>query len=67
MNQRILPPTWLLLAMLLIVLRSLSPFAVVAGFAILLDLLFIRVEERNLQESFGDEWVRYKQRVRKRV
>jgi hypothetical protein len=91
MNRRIIPPTYLLLSMILIVLlhflaplahllrmpwnllgmaillRSLSPFAVVAGFAILMDLLFIRVEESNLQETFGDDWVRYKQRVRKWV
>jgi len=83
MNQRILPPTWLLLAMLLIVLlhflaplahilrlpwillRPLSPFAIVGGSAILMDILFMRLEERNLQETFGDEWVRHKQRVRK--
>jgi protein-S-isoprenylcysteine O-methyltransferase Ste14 len=48
-----------------ILLQSLAPFAVAASFAILMGLLFIRVEERNLQESFGEDWVRYKQRVRK--
>jgi protein-S-isoprenylcysteine O-methyltransferase Ste14 len=48
-----------------ILLRSLSPFAVVAGFAIWMDTGFIRVEERILAATFGDEWVRYKQRVRK--
>ena len=48
-----------------ILLPSLSPFAVVGGFAILMDVTFIRVEERNLQETLGDDWVRYKQRVRK--
>ena len=50
-----------------ILLRSLSPFAIVGGFAIWMDIGFIRVEERILATTFGDEWVRYKRRIRKWV
>jgi protein-S-isoprenylcysteine O-methyltransferase Ste14 len=45
--------------------RSLSPLAIVAGFATWMDIGFIRVEEKILAATFGDDWVRYKQRVRK--
>jgi len=48
-----------------ILLRSLSSFAVVAGFALWMDVGFIRVEERILAATFGDDWIQYRQRVRK--
>ena len=45
-------------------LRSLSSFLVVVSFAILLDRVYIQVEERMLQAQFGDEWRRYWASVR---
>jgi len=48
-----------------ILLRSLSPYIAVVVFVPLIDLVFIRVEEQMLEEKFGDEWKRYRSRVRK--
>jgi protein-S-isoprenylcysteine O-methyltransferase Ste14 len=48
-----------------ILLKSLSPYAVVLAFAIFMDLVFIRVEERMLGEKFGEQWEQYRSRVRK--
>ena len=36
-----------------------------AAFPILLDLRFVRVEERMLAETFGSEWESYRARVRR--
>ncbi len=48
-----------------ILLRSVSPYIVVVAFAVLIEILFIRVEERMLEAQFGDEWRRYRATVRK--
>lgn len=48
-----------------ILLRSLSPYIVVIGFAILMDQAFIKVEERMLAEKFGEEWREYASIVRR--
>jgi protein-S-isoprenylcysteine O-methyltransferase Ste14 len=44
---------------------SLSPFAVVVLFLILMEALFIRTEERMMGETFGDAWTSYARRVRR--
>jgi protein-S-isoprenylcysteine O-methyltransferase Ste14 len=46
-------------------LRSVSPYLVVVVFIILIDVLFIQVEERMLETKFGDEWKHYRSKVRK--
>lgn len=48
-----------------ILLGSLTPFVVVIVFAILMDRVFITVEERMMEEAFGEEWLEYKKRVRR--
>lgn len=48
-----------------LMLRSVSPFLVVMVFAILIDVMFIQVEERMLETKFGEEWKQYRSRVRK--
>jgi protein-S-isoprenylcysteine O-methyltransferase Ste14 len=50
-----------------VLLRSLSPYLVVVGFVVLIELIFIRSEEQMLEEQFGDEWMRYQSKVRKWV
>jgi protein-S-isoprenylcysteine O-methyltransferase Ste14 len=45
-------------------LGSLTPYIVVIVFGILMDVIFIRVEERMLEERFGQEWKEYNSRVR---
>ena len=44
---------------------TLSPLVPAAAFAILMDLHFIRVEERMLAASFNHEWEQYRAQVRR--
>jgi len=44
---------------------TVSPLLPAGAFAILMDLHFIRVEERMLADSFSDEWEQYSTRVRR--
>ncbi len=48
-----------------LLLGSISPYVVVLMFAILMDIIFIRVEEEMLSETFQEEWRQYKSKVRK--
>ena len=45
-------------------LGALPPFLVAAGFATILEMHFIPVEERMLAETFGEEWAAWSKRVR---
>jgi protein-S-isoprenylcysteine O-methyltransferase Ste14 len=59
------------LGMLLILLGvallmgSSTPFVLVILFGILVDALFIEIEERMLAERFGESWVAYRAKVRR--
>ena len=55
----------LILLGIAIFMGSLSPYAIIVLFAILMDVVFIRVEERMLEETFGEAWVEYKKNVRR--
>lgn len=55
----------LLLSGVAILLNSLSPWVIIPIFALLMELVFIRVEERMLEEKFGATWIEYKKKVRK--
>jgi protein-S-isoprenylcysteine O-methyltransferase Ste14 len=46
-------------------LGSLTPWFIIPLFAILMDQLFIRVEEQMLLARFGQTWLNYKARVRR--
>ncbi len=48
-----------------ILLGSVTPLFIVAIFGVLLELVFVRAEERMLEEQFGATWLAYKKRVRK--
>jgi protein-S-isoprenylcysteine O-methyltransferase Ste14 len=48
-----------------VLLCALTPVLVLVAFVILVDAVFIRVEERNLERSFGPAWMQYKRRVRR--
>jgi protein-S-isoprenylcysteine O-methyltransferase Ste14 len=48
-----------------LLLGSISPYVVVLIFAILMEIVFIRVEEEMLSETFQGEWRQYKSKVRK--
>jgi len=57
----------LMLLGLAILLGSLTPLWVVPIFAIVMDRVFIVVEERMLAEKFGQAWLDYKAEVRRWV
>ena len=44
---------------------TISPLIPVVVFCILMDVKFVRVEERMLAETFGTEWEQYRSRVRR--
>jgi len=44
---------------------SCTPYAVVALFAVFLDIVFIGYEEKRLEETFGEAWRQYKRKVRR--
>jgi protein-S-isoprenylcysteine O-methyltransferase Ste14 len=44
---------------------TVSPLIPVALFGFLMDIRFIRVEERLLAETFGEEWAKYRAAVRR--
>ena len=48
-----------------ILLGSLTPFFVVVVFAVIMERVFIRVEERMMEETFGEEYLEYRAKVRK--
>jgi protein-S-isoprenylcysteine O-methyltransferase Ste14 len=55
----------LLLIGVAILLSSLSPWVIIPIFIILMDKVFIRVEERMLAEKFSVTWLEYKEKVRR--
>jgi protein-S-isoprenylcysteine O-methyltransferase Ste14 len=55
----------LILLGLALLLAALSPFIVIILYAVAMDQIFIRVEERMLAEKFGDQWDNYRVNVRK--
>jgi protein-S-isoprenylcysteine O-methyltransferase Ste14 len=55
----------LMLIGIAVLLRSLSPLLIVIPFAILIDQIYIRVEEQMLMEKFGAKWQAYKAQTRR--
>ena len=48
-----------------VLLRSLSPYVVILAFVILIQVMFITVEEQMLAEKFGPGWQEYRRRTRR--
>jgi protein-S-isoprenylcysteine O-methyltransferase Ste14 len=48
-----------------VLLRSVTPFFVIPVFAVLMEVVFIAVEERMLEDTFGKRWTAYKSVVRR--
>lgn len=55
----------LILLGIAIFVGSLTPYVVVVVFPILMEIVFSRIEERMLAETFGEKWVEYKKTVRR--
>ena len=48
-----------------VLIRSLTPYVIIFAFIILMDRIYISVEEGMLAEEFGSEWEEYKQNTRR--
>lgn len=48
-----------------ILFGSLSPWVILPIFIVLMEIIFIRVEEQMLEAKFGTAWLDYKRRVQK--
>jgi protein-S-isoprenylcysteine O-methyltransferase Ste14 len=48
-----------------VMLASLTPLLVIPVFAVLMDRVFVSVEEQMLQDRFGPVWTEYRARVRR--
>lgn len=48
-----------------ILLGSLTPWVIILVFALLMEVGYIQVEERMLEEKFGQVWLVYKKKVRR--
>jgi protein-S-isoprenylcysteine O-methyltransferase Ste14 len=55
----------LILLGIAILLGSASPFLIILLFAFAMDRIFIKDEERMLEEKFVQSWLEYKHRVRR--
>jgi protein-S-isoprenylcysteine O-methyltransferase Ste14 len=44
---------------------SLAPYVVIPVFMVSMDIVFVRIEERMLENTFGESWVEYKKKVRR--
>jgi protein-S-isoprenylcysteine O-methyltransferase Ste14 len=57
----------LILLGIALLMGSLMPHALVLGFALFLDRVFVRFEERKLEATFGQVWLDYKRKARRWV
>jgi len=48
-----------------LLMGSVSPFLLVPLFVVLIDVVFIRVEERMMEAAFGKDWLAYQAKVRR--
>ena len=48
-----------------VLLGSITPFLVPAGFFITMNVVFIPDEERAMEETFGEQFLDYKKRIRR--
>ena len=55
----------LILIGIAVLMGSLTPYAIIPVFAVLMEIVFIRVEERMLEEKFSEAWLVYKEKVRR--
>jgi protein-S-isoprenylcysteine O-methyltransferase Ste14 len=48
-----------------ILLRTLTPWLIIPFFVVLMDKIFIRVEEKMLEARFGTDWQSYRTKVKR--
>ena len=55
----------LILLGIAIMLGTIFPFIIAAGYMIFLDIVFIQFEEKKLESKFGTGWLNYRSQVRR--
>jgi protein-S-isoprenylcysteine O-methyltransferase Ste14 len=55
----------LILLGIAMLMGSLTPYLVVLIFAVFMEIIFIRFEEKKLEAAFGEAWLDYRARVRR--
>ena len=50
-----------------VLMGSVTPYAVVLVFAIFMEIVFIKYEEKKLEKTFSEVWLEYKKKVRRWV
>ena len=55
----------LILIGIAVLMGSPTPFVVIPVFVVLMEVIFIRIEETMLEEKFGEDWLAYKGKVRR--
>lgn len=55
----------LILLGIAMLLGSLTPYVVIPVFVVLMEVNFVKVEERMLEEKFNEAWSAYKRKVRR--
>jgi protein-S-isoprenylcysteine O-methyltransferase Ste14 len=55
----------LILIGLAVFMGTITPLIIIVIFALLLEVVFMRMEERMLEQQFGSAWITYKSKVRK--
>lgn len=56
---------FLILIGLAVFMGTITPLIIIVIFAFLMEVVFVRVEERMLERQFGSAWTAYKNKVRK--
>jgi protein-S-isoprenylcysteine O-methyltransferase Ste14 len=55
----------LILIGLAVFMGTITPLIIIFIFALLMEVVFVRIEERMLEQQFGSAWITYKNKVRK--
>jgi protein-S-isoprenylcysteine O-methyltransferase Ste14 len=55
----------LILLGIAMLMGSSTPYIVVPVFAIFMDMVFIKYEEKKLEETFGEAWLQYRKNTRR--
>jgi len=55
----------LILLGIAVLMKCLAPYVIVFVFAVLMGAIFIKYEEKKLEETFGEDWLAYKKKVRR--
>jgi len=55
----------LILLGIAMLMGSFTPYIFVMVFAVFMDIVFIKYEEKKLDETFGEAWLQYRRKIRR--